>query len=690
MSETVRKLAVLHQAARAMNSILDPDKLLDRILSLVEEVFSLDNCAVLLYDPEKQELNIRAARGYLPTVVETFRGAKGQGVTGQVIETGEPILVNDVSQWPGYIEGVAGARAEMAAPLRIENKIIGVLDAESKTAGVFEEADLELFRIFANQAATAIHNASLMSQLEQRSEQLEKRVNELDLLNQLGQQISTNLDIDSVLTEVLQAAKQALDFDHCAVLLADSDGQEDFLVVRASLGYSEDVTQGMRIPLGKGVTGRVYASATALLVPDVHHNGGYIKGVAGGCCEMAAPLVVRDQVIGVLDAEATEPNAFSEKDLHLFSTFSSWAAVALHNAEIHGQLEKKKAELDQNVVEINHMNQELQDYASRIEQANQDLERRVKELTTLHEASRAITSSLNLNDTLYAIVKMTREIVQTSSCAIRLLDEDSQQMRELTLPIGCGSEDEQETVRSELRSFLGLPLKIGNRVIGYFELGSKNAGAFVDNDRRVIQVLASQAAIAIENARLFESTQETYYETIRSLAQALEARDAYTKGHSERVTKYALKMAKVMGLSAQATKVIQYAGLLHDIGKIGISDSILNKRRQPSEEEWAIIRSHPLYGDSILGPLKFLDDAQEIVLRHHERYDGCGYPGKLKADEIPIEARIISVADAYDAMTSDRPYRKAMAHDKAVAEIRDAAGGQFDPSVVTAFLKAME
>jgi len=691
LSETVRKLAALHQAARAMNAILDPDQLLDKILSLVQEVFSLHTCAVLLYDEKEDSVKIRAERGYLPEVVENFRVKRGQGVTGYVFQTGEPIIVNDVEQWNGYIQGVAGARSEMAAPLRLEDRIIGVLDAEIQKPGAFEEGDLELFSIFANQAATAIRNANLMASLAGRTVQLEKTVNELGLLNRLGQQMNSNLDIDSLLREVLQLAKEALQFDHCAVLLSEEVDDETFLLVRAALGYREAVTRGMRIKMGEGITGRVLRSGQPMLIPDVDLNGGYIEGVSGGKCEMAAPLVVRDKVIGVLDAETTEPGAFGEDDLHLFTTFASWAAVALQNAEIHSQLERKTRQLDGKIGEINEMNLELKEYAARIEHANLDLEKRVKELMTLQEVSRAITSSLDLQDTLDAIVTMTREIVDSSTCAIRLLDDESRQM----LPLDKGSATEETSVTAEhsngeLRSFLGLPLKIGNRVIGYFELGSLDEGAFDEGDRRILQVLASQAAIAIENARLFENTQQTYYETIRSLAQALEARDAYTRGHSDRVTRYSLAAASEMGLSPHSLKVIQYAGLLHDIGKIGISDSILHKRIKLSEEEWSIIRNHPLFGDSILGPLKFLSDAQEIVLRHHERWDGSGYPGHLQGEEIPIEARVIAVADAYDAMTSDRPYRDAMSHEKAVAEIEKASGKQFDPDVVTAFLAVVE
>jgi HD-GYP domain-containing protein (c-di-GMP phosphodiesterase class II)/putative methionine-R-sulfoxide reductase with GAF domain len=681
-----------------MNSVLDPDELLDRILSLLQDVLALDTCAVLLYDPEAQVLTVRAARGYRPDVVKNFKAAKGEGVTGHVLVTGEPIIVDDVAKWNGYVEGVEGARSEMAAPLRLDNQIIGVLDAESQKTGAFQESDLDFLRIFANQAATAIHNARLVSQLEQRSQQLEKTVNELALLNRLGRQMNANLSIDSLLDEVLHLAKKALQFDHCAILLkeSDPDGGEDLLVCRAALGYREEVAEGLRLKPGEGVTGRVLKTGKPILVPDVMMDGGYIEGVSGGRCEMATPLVVRDEIIGVLDAESTQPDAFGEHDLRLFSTFAAWAAVALNNADVYARLERKTALLDRNVKEINKMNIELREYAAKIETSNRELERRLKELVTLQEASKTITSSLDLDDTLQTIVKMTGEIIHSSSCAIRLLDEESQEMRTLSTtppdaaPPSAKPPSADRKPVSSLKSFLGVPLKIGNRVIGYFELGSLDEGAFSNDDRRVLQVLAGQAAIAIENARLFENTQQTYYETIRSLAQALEARDAYTKGHSERVTRYALATAKEMGISDHSIKVIRYAGLLHDIGKIGISDSILHKRLKLTDEDWEAIRSHPLFGDSILGPLKFLQEAQAIVLRHHERYDGSGYPGHLKAEEIPLEARIIAVADAYDAMTSDRPYRQAMDHQTAVGELDKAAGVQFDPVVVEAFLAVVD
>ena len=689
MSEIIRRLAAINDSARAMNSELDPAQLLDTILTSVQDIFNLDNCAILLFDTGTGALRIEAARGYRPDMVERFQARPGEGITGHVFENGEPLLVNDVRKWAGYVEGVQGASSEMAAPLRLEDRVIGVLDAESKTEDAFEEADLDLFRIFANQAATAIRNARLVQKLSRRSQELEKSLSELALLARLGRQMGGNLSLDSLLEEVLSLAQKALDFDHCAILLReDPPGDSPALVVKAALGYRQEVESGLRIQVGEGITGRVLATGQPVLVPDVRINGGYIEGVAGGRCEMATPLIVRGDVIGVFDAESKTPGAFSEQDLRLFSTFASWAAQALYNAEMHSRLERKRQQLDKNVQEIARMNVELRDYANRIEQANLDLKQRVKELETLQEASRTITSSLDLDQTLNSIIDMTCEILNSSSCAIRLLDDEKNEER--WLGESHLNHEPKSDAGSKGTSSIAVPMVSGSKIIGYFELASVDDDAFSPEDQRVLQVLASQAAIAIENARLFEHTQQTYYETIRSLAQALEARDSYTKGHSERVTRYALVVAEKLGLKGRDRKILHYAGLLHDIGKIGISDTILHKSMELSRDEWTAIRNHPLFGDTILGPIKFLSEAQEIVLHHHERYDGSGYPDGLRGEQIPLQARIIAVADAFDAMTSDRPYRKAMSRSVAMEEIKNGAGRQFDPDVVHAFLDVME
>jgi putative nucleotidyltransferase with HDIG domain len=175
--------------------------------------------------------------------------------------------------------------------------------------------------------------------------------------------------------------------------------------------------------------------------------------------------------------------------------------------------------------------------------------------------------------------------------------------------------------------------------------------------------------------------------SLKALVISIEARDPYTRFHSERVTAYALQIAEVLKLSDEEKDAIKFGGYLHDIGKIGVKDGILLKPGPLNEAEMADIRLHPIIGDNILKPLKFFVKEREIIRYHHERYNGLGYPEGLAGDQIPILARVLAMADSYDAMTSIRPYRKAMTHDEAVEEIKRCANGHFDEKIVRAFLQ---
>ena len=184
--------------------------------------------------------------------------------------------------------------------------------------------------------------------------------------------------------------------------------------------------------------------------------------------------------------------------------------------------------------------------------------------------------------------------------------------------------------------------------------------------------------------------QQHYLDTVRSLVRALEAKDSYTKGHSQRVSEYAVNLAKHLGLNEEEIKLLEELSILHDIGKIGIPEKVLNKEGQLSEEEWRLIRKHPEIGEDILKHIEFLKPGISIVSHHHERPDGRGYPYGLKKEEISLLASIVAIADAYDAMTSDRPYRKAFAKDEAIAMIKKNTGTQFDSRVAEAFIEYLQ
>jgi len=240
-------------------------------------------------------------------------------------------------------------------------------------------------------------------------------------------------------------------------------------------------------------------------------------------------------------------------------------------------------------------------------------------------------------------------------------------------------------------SILCVPLIAGERILGVICARDKLAsGEYLAGDAKIIGVMAAQAAIAISNAVLFGDVKSLFLGTVRSLASAVDAKDPYTLGHSQRVTQYALAIAQELGLSPGDCEDLQLAALLHDVGKIGLPDEILLKAGKLTPAEWEQVRKHPIWGEEILRPIKQLRRVAVWIRHEHERWNGSGYPDHLKSAAIPLPSRIIAVADAFDAITSDRSYRKAVSVGEAMTILESVAGTEYDPEVVAAFLAAIE
>jgi putative nucleotidyltransferase with HDIG domain len=237
------------------------------------------------------------------------------------------------------------------------------------------------------------------------------------------------------------------------------------------------------------------------------------------------------------------------------------------------------------------------------------------------------------------------------------------------------------------RSLISIPLSVKNRVFGVLNVNNKlTAEEFSQDDLRMLREMTSQAAVAIQNARLYEELEEGYFLTIKALAAALDAKDPYTARHSENVTRYAIAIAKELRLTELELENIRRAALLHDIGKIGIPDSILLKSEKLTEEEYAKIKTHAVKGEEIIGSLVFLKDVALYVRHHHEKFDGSGYPDGKKGYQIELAARILAVSDAFDTMVSNRPYRRALSLQDASEELKRHSGTQFDPELVDILL----
>jgi HD-GYP domain-containing protein (c-di-GMP phosphodiesterase class II) len=242
------------------------------------------------------------------------------------------------------------------------------------------------------------------------------------------------------------------------------------------------------------------------------------------------------------------------------------------------------------------------------------------------------------------------------------------------------------------RAVLCIPITLRGKPIGVLFLANYQVGhAFTPDHRSLVTELAAQAGVTIDNARLFKGREEVILASLEALANAVDARDPYTAGHSERVTQYAVMIAGQMKYSPDDKSAwirLERGCRVHDIGKIGVPDAVLQKAGKLTGEEFAKMREHPVVGFNILSGLKMLTDELVIVRSHHERYDGKGYPDRKKGEELPIYAWIVGAADAIDAMTSDRPYRKGVPLDIAVEQVREGAGSQFHPDVAEAVLDA--
>ena len=352
-------------------------------------------------------------------------------------------------------------------------------------------------------------------------------------------------------------------------------------------------------------------------------------------------------------------------------------------------------------------------------------------LDLMLDISRTVSSSLKIDHVLQVLAVRIAEAVGSTYCRICLLDEDGQNLNVIaayparkmqwdsavgnSMPLselpdhrraiesqeaavvggrrgGQSMTPLQEKLMYNVNSLLLYPLVVGGQSVGVVAIGEQRSWnrSPLDHEKAdLCQTIVNQGAVAVGHALTHEALEEAFTGTIRSLAEAIDAKDPSTRGHSDWVSKYAVMLGRQMALDNGSLDVLKYAGYLHDIGKIGIPDTLLGKAGQLSAGEWKLMKKHPIVSAKILEPVRISPAVKAAVRHHHERYDGKGYPYGLAGEAIPLEARIMAVADSYEAMTSDRPYRKALSDEQAAAELKRCAGTQFDPVCVDAFLRAM-
>jgi putative nucleotidyltransferase with HDIG domain len=353
---------------------------------------------------------------------------------------------------------------------------------------------------------------------------------------------------------------------------------------------------------------------------------------------------------------------------------------------------------------------------------------RAKELSVLSRIDKMILAGCPERESIQEIARLVAAFTSAKVAGILLPDADRQLMQavyghtsqdeataplEETLPLGEGvsgwallhgktaaspnvfKDSRYDKMadfarRAGYTSAAAAPIVLDGEVLGALSVAHEREQEFSADELATLERLADQAAIAIANARQRESLQRLAHETAIALTDAIESRDPYTGDHCSRLAHYATVTAEVLGLDAKEIETIRLGAALHDVGKIVVSDQILKKPGKLTPDEYAIIKQHCYSGGQICKRVSFLEAAYPIVYHHHERFDGGGYPDGIGGDSIPLGARIVSVVDAYDSMTNDRPYRKAMSHEEAAAILREGAGSQWDPEIVNAFLAALD
>lgn len=519
-----------------------------------------------------------------------------------------------------------------------------------------------------------------------------KRTQALVLVAEIARRAASVLDPDQLLQETADAIQQAFGYYDVVLFLVDQEAEELTLKARAGSFARPFPREPHRKIDEIGIIDWVARHGETLLANDVREEPRYRPFLPATRSELCVPIKDGERVIAGINIESDRLHAFDGTDVTAFETLAAQLAIALRNARLFAEWQHK-----------------------------------IAELTALHRIATAISGSLNLHSVLTGALEQIVVVTGVDGAECHLAGQEG--VLELAAHYGLDAEfvvrsrdfcfrpgvgipglafarrapvyvadapTDERYLRRDLaraagyRSLLCVPLLGREALLGTFMLYSRKPREFPADLQALLMTVGSQFAVAIERALLYEEVRHLSLAIVRALAAAIDARDPYTRGHSEVVARLAVCVAREMGWDGADLELLEFAALLHDVGKIAVPDAVLRKNGPLAPEEWEIVRRHPHYSAQIVEPVAPLKRIIPWIYHHQEWWNGSGYPDGLKGEEIPLAARIIAVVDAYNAMTTERPYRDAMSHEKAVAELRRCAGTQFDPQVVEVFLRVVE
>jgi diguanylate cyclase (GGDEF)-like protein/putative nucleotidyltransferase with HDIG domain len=742
-SRRSEELHVLNEIGRALSSTLNKEDLLSKIWEELRRLFAVENFYIVELNPLSDEILFDLEMIDGMRMPKRTRAA-GNHLNEYVIRTRQPVLIRE-----NYLEeakklGVEPIRTTgciCVVPLVAYDHAIGAMGVFSDHDHAFDEGHLELMRVLASEASIAIENARLFN--EERT-----KARHLSLLNTISKNAIATLNPDEMLAKITEQLEEGLRHDHIGIGVLDYSTRE--LVIQAEAGSRRGAV-GHRVGLGTGLVGQVARTGHMAAFTSANANEPGLKPLLeGSLAGIALPIFYAEQLHGVLYVESSKHTDFSEEEVLLLRTLADLIAGAYHNAlsfqkaqeqaitdgltgvkthrffmeslsaewkrstragrafalvlmdldrfkfvnDFYGHLEGDL--VLQRVGHILEANCRRSDVVARyggdefvmlmpetnMEHARQ-LATKLRGWVSADPLLREKNISASFGIACYPLHGSTpQELIQVADASMYL--SKHQGGNAVSTADHFDPNEAKKWKRDVLEAYLGVTLK---------RLFSTGPEAFEEIYSRLKQFTESLATTEItpgpNEPETPRALPQAVLDTVTSLAFAIDAKDHYTQGHSQKVSAYAALIAEAMGMNDVEVEEIRLGGVLHDIGKVAIPENILNKSGPLNPDEWDTMKSHVVFGAKILDPLTPLARIREMVLHHHEYFDGSGYPDALTGERIPLGARIIAVADAFDTITSDRTYKKARAAEEALAELERCANAQFDGAIVALFVRTM-
>ena len=608
------------------------------------------------------------------------------------------ILPAFLGLWPQEKEEINSKEIETFMPLISRDRLIAILVMGKKQSGRYSLEDFNIIEEATSRVAVSLEKEYLREQLREREE-------ELSVINKSSAILSSSLDIQEIFGSFIEELKKVIDVNWASIVLIE---ESNLRCVALSSPESSTYQVGERIPMEGTGTGWVVTQKRAFVEPDLSQERYFRTGEdfykQGLRTMVYLPLIAKGRVIGSFIVASQQPNAYSHRHMKLLEQLAAQIAMPLENAQLYAQAEKK-ARVDELTGLLNRRSLD--------EMIDSEISRHSRYGGVFSLAILDLDSFKAYNDTYGHLSgdKLLTRVGQIIKSAIRNADHAFRYGGDefaILLPQTAVDAALQvtERVRKKIAkgvesSKISVSASIG--LASWPDDGISHTDIIAAADVTLYRAkrdggnrsyYASGSLTPLQLTESILDTENTIDSKILSLVHALsetvDAKSYYTHNHSKMVTDYSLALGKTLKLAVNEMTRLEVCALLHDIGKISISDTILNKPGKLTSEEWETVKTHPQMGASIASRTPQLSLCADGILHHHEWYDGSGYPDGLKGDKIPLEARILAISDAFAAMTSERPYSETFTHEQAMVELKRHAGKQFDPDLVEHFVSIYE